>query len=265
MTPGLQVPEQFRGPWESAAHRDLRRRPRLLRERPRRNSGTSAATASSSVTGRTSRPLCEDQSDGHLRHLNLRYLAAGIYMPAGRRTREARAPAERRGRAGCSWAAATSAPGLHATPSSSRSTNAAPSDRAARRVPRRARTRRGARRPRLCARAARRQIRDMWDEAPWLAGTSDGASRVRHNLDRSFLDQLSDAVAGSAACGNSWPWRPSSMRRPGALRGSRPPATRASPCDSCCSADRPPRTRARVLGVLGEFAGRAEVELFDVR
>ena len=56
-------------------------------------------------------------------------------------------------------------------------------------------------------RTAAWHVDQLLEGSPWLFRAASGASRVRHNLDTSFMDQLADAVGGE-------PRRPSLGARP---------------------------------------------------
>lgn len=259
----LRLPDQLEGAWESALILTYGADLAFYENALSRKLRDSCRNRVVLCDGAAFQALCEEQRDGHLRHLGLRYLAAGIYMPQG--VAHAKlilllSPEKGRllvGSGNLGILGYTRNAELFATYEfSAEQPERLPEFLAVREL-----VEQLAERGYVHAPAAA-QIRSMWDEAPWLYGQPSPSARVRHNLDASFLDQFEASVGGREVreLVALAPFLDERAQALGDLLARlRPRAVRLLLQRGRASAD-----PGAVLGVLERFDGHSQVELFDV-
>ena len=260
---GLRLPDQLEGAWESALILTYGADLAFYENALARKLRDSCRNRVVLCDGAAFQTLCEEQRDGHLRHLNLRYLAAGIYMPQGVAHGKLillLGPDKGRLLVGSGnlgiLGYTRNAELFEAYEYSGEQPGQLPEFLAVRELIEQLATRGYVHAP------AAAQIRAMWDEAPWLYGAPSPSARVRHNLDVSFLDQLAVAVGGREVreLVTMAPFLDRHARALGDLLARlRPRAVRLLLQRGRASAD--PNA---VLGILGDYPGRSSIELFEV-
>lgn len=260
---GLELPTQLAGPWSSLLILTYGADLAFFENALSRQLKDSCRNRVILCDGGHYQALCEEQKNQQLRHLNLRYLTAGMYMPGGvAHAKILLLLSAEEGRL-LVGSGNLGMPGYARNAELFTQYECRADDRGDLpefRIVRElvdALAERG-----YVHEAAQHQIREMWNEAAWLVGPLEGESRVRHNLDRSFLDQLSDAVAGRrvrelVAAAPFFDEHARALNE--ALDRLQPERVRVLLQKGSASVD-----PEALLGVLRDFPGRGHVELFDV-